>query len=138
MCLFTNARTVAIVFARSAGGEAMYCAGVLTFDGGFMDSSLKCPPARTPPAPLSARERKTATRLRNRAEWHRSSPTSPARSSLLYANLMPFNELKQDCALLPCCTEDRHSMRQASRVLRGPFQSSEKFDNCPRRGATPR
>src|SRR6187397_1653341 len=39
MCLFTNARTVAIVFARSAGSEAMYCAGVLTFDGGFMDSS---------------------------------------------------------------------------------------------------
>jgi hypothetical protein len=28
-----------MVFARSAGSEAMYCAGVLTFDGGFMDSS---------------------------------------------------------------------------------------------------
>src|SRR5262249_50446770 len=39
MCLFTSARTVAIVFARSAGSEAVYCAGVLTFDGGFMDSS---------------------------------------------------------------------------------------------------
>src|SRR5208337_620855 len=39
MCLFTSARTVEIVFARSAGSEAMYCAGVLTFDGGFMDSS---------------------------------------------------------------------------------------------------
>src|SRR5215469_15192367 len=39
MCLFTSARTVAIVFARSAGSEAMYCAGVLTFDGGFMNSS---------------------------------------------------------------------------------------------------
>src|SRR3954447_4104499 len=39
MCLFTSARTVAIVFARSAGSEAMYCAGVLTFGGGFMDSS---------------------------------------------------------------------------------------------------
>src|SRR5215471_6880913 len=39
MCLFTSARTAAIVFARSAGSEAMYCAGVLTFDGGFMDSS---------------------------------------------------------------------------------------------------
>src|SRR5215469_7466235 len=39
MCLFTTARTVAIVFARSAGSESMYCAGVLTFDGGFMDSS---------------------------------------------------------------------------------------------------
>src|SRR6266850_2727025 len=39
MCLFTSARTVAMVFARSAGSEAMYCAGVLTFDGGFMDSS---------------------------------------------------------------------------------------------------
>src|SRR5215470_17285750 len=39
MCLFTSARTVTIVFARSAGSEAMYCAGVLTFDGGFMDSS---------------------------------------------------------------------------------------------------
>src|SRR5438105_8569201 len=39
MCLFTSARTVAIVLARSAGSEAMYCAGVLTFDGGFMDSS---------------------------------------------------------------------------------------------------
>src|ERR1700704_5633304 len=39
MCLFTSARTVAVVFARSAGSEAMYCAGVLTFDGGFMDSS---------------------------------------------------------------------------------------------------
>src|SRR5260370_1637339 len=39
MCVFTSARTVAIVFARSAGSEAMYCAGVLTFDGGFMDSS---------------------------------------------------------------------------------------------------
>jgi hypothetical protein len=39
MCLFTSARTVAIVFARSAGSEAMYCAGVLRFDGGFMDSS---------------------------------------------------------------------------------------------------
>jgi hypothetical protein len=39
MCLFTSARTVAIVFARSAGSEAIYCAGVLTFDGGFMDSS---------------------------------------------------------------------------------------------------
>jgi hypothetical protein len=38
MCLFTSARTAAIVFARSAGSEAMYCAGVLTFDGGFMDS----------------------------------------------------------------------------------------------------
>jgi hypothetical protein len=36
MCLFTSARIVAIVFARSAGSEAMYCAGVLTFDGGFM------------------------------------------------------------------------------------------------------
>ena len=40
MCLFTSARTVVIVFARSAGSEAMYCAGVLTFDGGFMDSSF--------------------------------------------------------------------------------------------------
>src|ERR1041385_1109838 len=40
MCLFTNARIVAIVFARSAGSEAMYCAGVLTFDGGFTDSVL--------------------------------------------------------------------------------------------------
>src|SRR5712664_4660212 len=39
MCLFTSARTVAILFARSAGSEAMYCAGVLTFDAGFMDSS---------------------------------------------------------------------------------------------------
>src|SRR5260370_38056147 len=39
MCLFTSARTVAIVFPRSAGSAAMYCAGVLTFDGGFMDSS---------------------------------------------------------------------------------------------------
>src|ERR1700694_2354834 len=39
MCLLRSARTVAIVFARSAGSEAMYCAGVLTFDGGFMDSS---------------------------------------------------------------------------------------------------
>src|SRR5712664_4640827 len=39
MYLFTSARTVAILFARSAGSEAMYCAGVLTFDGGFMDSS---------------------------------------------------------------------------------------------------
>src|SRR5690349_17748551 len=39
MCLFTSARTVAIVFARPVGSEAMYCAGVLTFDGGFMDSS---------------------------------------------------------------------------------------------------
>src|SRR3974390_735782 len=38
MCLFTNARIVAIVFARSAGSEAMYCAGVLTFDVGCMDS----------------------------------------------------------------------------------------------------
>src|SRR5438067_583613 len=36
MYLFTSARTAAIVFARSAGSEAMYCAGVLTFDGGFM------------------------------------------------------------------------------------------------------
>src|SRR5882762_9243716 len=39
MCWFTNARTVVMVFARSVGSEAMYCAGVLTFDGGFMDSS---------------------------------------------------------------------------------------------------
>src|SRR5579863_1886896 len=39
MCLFTNARTVAIVFPRSAGSEAMYCAGVFTFAAGFMDSS---------------------------------------------------------------------------------------------------
>src|SRR5215831_16140602 len=39
MCLFTSARTVAIVFARSAGSEAMYCSGVLTFDAGFMDWS---------------------------------------------------------------------------------------------------
>src|SRR5215467_11487759 len=39
MCLFTSARTAVIVFARSAGSEAMYCAGVLTFDAGFMDSS---------------------------------------------------------------------------------------------------
>src|SRR5262249_45047399 len=39
MCLFTSARTVAIVFARSAGSAAMYCAGVLTFAGGFKDSS---------------------------------------------------------------------------------------------------
>src|SRR6266853_986875 len=38
MRLFTSARTVATVFARPAGSEAMYCAGVLTFDGGFMDS----------------------------------------------------------------------------------------------------
>src|SRR6516225_6849343 len=37
MCLFTSARTAAIVFARSAGSEAMYCAGVVTFDAGFMD-----------------------------------------------------------------------------------------------------
>jgi hypothetical protein len=35
----SSARTVAIVFARSAGSEAMYCPGALTFDGGFMDSS---------------------------------------------------------------------------------------------------
>src|SRR5579859_5479830 len=40
MCLFTSARTVAIVFARSAGSDAMYCAGVLTFAAGFMDSSF--------------------------------------------------------------------------------------------------
>ena len=43
--MFTSARTVAIVFARSAESEAMYCAGVLTFDGGFMDFvvfSMKC------------------------------------------------------------------------------------------------
>src|SRR6185312_14991154 len=40
MCLFTNARTVAIVFARSAGSEAMYCAGVLTFAAGFINSSF--------------------------------------------------------------------------------------------------
>src|SRR5215472_8138551 len=39
MCLFTSARTVAMVCARSAGSEEMYCAGVLTFDGGFTDSS---------------------------------------------------------------------------------------------------
>ena len=45
MCLFTSARTVAIVFARSAGSEAMYCAGVLTFDGGFMDSSYRVSPS---------------------------------------------------------------------------------------------
>src|SRR5260221_12738177 len=43
MCLFTRARTVAIVFARSAGSEAMYCAGVLTFDAGFMNSSSSRP-----------------------------------------------------------------------------------------------
>src|SRR5215469_18093088 len=45
MCLFTSARTAAIVFARSAGSAAMYCAGVLTFDGGFTDwssSRTKC------------------------------------------------------------------------------------------------
>ena len=30
MCLFTSMRTVAIVFARSEGSEAMYCAAVLT------------------------------------------------------------------------------------------------------------
>src|SRR5262249_23945266 len=49
MCLFTSARTVAIVFARSAGSEAMYCAGVLTVDGGFMDSvssRTECIPER--------------------------------------------------------------------------------------------
>src|SRR5262245_18976382 len=40
MCSFTKARIVAIVFARSVGSAAMYCAGVLTFDGGFMDSSF--------------------------------------------------------------------------------------------------
>src|SRR3974377_95181 len=39
MCLFTSARTVEIVFARSAGGEAMYWGWGLTFDGGFMDSA---------------------------------------------------------------------------------------------------
>src|SRR5262249_23686779 len=39
MCLFTSARTVAIVFARSAGSDAMYCAVGLTFDDGFMDLS---------------------------------------------------------------------------------------------------
>src|SRR5215469_303135 len=39
MCLFTCARTVAIVFARSEGSAAMYCAGVLTFDGGFIGLS---------------------------------------------------------------------------------------------------
>src|SRR3569833_1541432 len=36
MCLLTRARTVAIVFARTAGSESMYCAGVLTFGGGFI------------------------------------------------------------------------------------------------------
>src|SRR5215467_7598396 len=36
MCLFTSARTVAIVFARLAGSEAIYCAGVLTFAAGFI------------------------------------------------------------------------------------------------------
>src|SRR5689334_15386446 len=40
MCLLTNARTVAIVFARSAGSEATYCAGVLTCAAGFMVSSF--------------------------------------------------------------------------------------------------
>src|SRR5215831_10983525 len=48
MCLLTTARTAEIVFARSAGSEAMYCAGVLTFAGGFMDSS-------SPPHPLHHR-----------------------------------------------------------------------------------
>src|SRR4249919_3141410 len=54
MCLFTTARTFAIVFARSAGSEAMYCAGVVTFDGGFMDSSssrTKCTTERFENAP---------------------------------------------------------------------------------------
>src|SRR5215471_11662306 len=39
MCLCTKARIVAIVFARSSGSEAMYCAGVLTPGAGFMDLS---------------------------------------------------------------------------------------------------
>src|SRR5271165_242302 len=62
MCLFTNARTVAIVFARSAGSEALYCAGVLTVDGGFMDSSssrtrfitIRLKTSRVPQVPASA------------------------------------------------------------------------------------
>src|SRR5262245_19714193 len=43
MCLFTSARTLAIVFARSAGSEAMYWAGVLTFDGGFITTGYNHP-----------------------------------------------------------------------------------------------
>src|SRR6266852_3835395 len=56
MCLFTSARTVAIVFARSAGSEAMYCAGVLTFDGGFMDSSSSRTKCVTDPLKTSQRQ----------------------------------------------------------------------------------
>src|SRR5882672_4863417 len=65
MCLFTSARTVAIVFARSAGSEAMYCAGVLTFDGGFMDSSssrTKCITERFENQPAAEAVRKRTFR----------------------------------------------------------------------------
>src|SRR5579859_2516623 len=86
MCLFTIARTVAIVFARSAGSEAMYCAGVLTFDGGFMDSSssrTKCISERffrTHPARLR-RFRRLALRYERRANVHESFPHARLRPS---------------------------------------------------------
>jgi hypothetical protein len=123
-----------------------------------MDSSLSCPAARTQTAPLSASERKTATGLRNRAEWHCSSPTSPVRSSLRHGNAFQPTKTRL------CCASDLHegpitatwvSLPPGSRsfeVLNGReeqafyatsftsssrlFQwSSEKFDNCPGRGA---
>src|SRR5689334_17930486 len=84
MCLFTSARTVAIVFARSAGSEAMYCAGVLTFDGGFMDSS-------------SSRTKCATERLKTSQRQGGEYRVSPSRA-----------QARRLCPLLKSCRADAH------------------------------
>src|SRR5258706_310289 len=102
MCSFTSARTVAIVLARSAGREAMYCAGVLTFADGFIDSSsfrtkcvterLKQPRSASSPTEQSRSagfQRVTKHRLQVACHERHSGrrPGLPSRTALIFEHL---------------------------------------------------
>src|SRR5258708_1043054 len=107
MCLFTAARTVAIVFARSAGSEAMYCAGALTFDGGFMDSPsprTKCITERLKTSQGQRHFRRLALRYERRADVHEAFLTlgcalitSPYLNRQFSTALLKFLPSPHDC-----------------------------------------
>jgi len=114
-----------MVFARSAGSEAMYCAGVLTFDGGFMDSSCsrtKCITERLKTSQrqgLTRREGggrlwKSRSDLRQRPERPRGRPRS-----LSHARLRPHH------LALPKEGVLKRTLRDQQRCAGHNFQTSK-------------
>src|SRR6266852_4475565 len=72
MCLFTSARTVAIIFARSAGSAAMHCAGSV-HDGEGQTGSFPFSEASSHYEPSESRK----TNIRKRPVCPRVSPSFP-------------------------------------------------------------